>query len=253
MRFIYSCALLIVLLLTQVTQSWAVSSAGDFHVPELTGPVVDDARVIDRASFEELNANLRALYERGGSQIQILTVNGLEGLPIETVSLLVVEKWRLGTKKSDNGILVLVAPNERKVRIEVGRGREGLLTDMGSGQIVREVMIPYFKQNLFGAGVVAGARAIVTITDSEYAWSGEALPRLRRRRSSEISLPVIVVWAVLMLIFAVLRFLRRRDPRNRGYYSSGGWGGGFGGGGGSGGGWSGGGGGFSGGGASGGW
>jgi uncharacterized protein len=208
MRYIYSCVLIMMLALVQSEQVWGALSAADFFVPELTGPVVDDARVIDGASFEELNTNLRALYERGGSQIQILTVKGLEGLPIEAASLRVVEKWKLGTQKSDNGILVLVAPRERKVRIEVGRGREGLLTDMGSGQIIREVMIPYFKQNLFGVGVVAGVRAILARTDSEYVWSGEDLPQPRARGSADSSTAVILFWAIIVLLTIVLRIFK---------------------------------------------
>lgn len=232
-----------------------------FAVPALTGPVVDDARMLSQSTRERLSRFLRQLHDEGGTQIQILTVDNLGGLSIEEASIKVTDQWKLGTAKADNGILLMLSKQERRVRIEVGQGYEGDLPDVTASRIVREVIIPQFKEGDFDRGVTDGILAIVHYVNPQFLEGHNAAPR--GTKISGLGFWLIVGWLLVFLVLPRMLGFRGRSPRGgwRGGWDDwggGGWGGGgFGGGGwgggSSGGGWSGGGGGFSGGGASGGW
>jgi uncharacterized protein len=243
--------------------------AQTFKVPALTGPVVDGAGILDRATERVLEGGLRKLRDAGGSQINVLTVESLGGLSIEEASIKTTDQWKLGGAKTDNGVLLLVAPNERRVRIEVGQGLEGLLTDAYSNRIVRDVVTPWFKQGDYSSGILNGVAAIVHYTDPTvdtaqlFGASGERDFQPRGTRKVGWG-PLIFFMILIFIIFAGggggggRRRRRGMSPWAAGALGYGigrsGWGGGGGwSGGGGGGGWSGGGGGFSGGGASGGW
>jgi uncharacterized protein len=134
-----------------------------FTVPALTGPVVDLAGVVDAASAERLSAMARAAWKEGaGPQVQVLVIRSLGGMPIEDYSVAVAESWRLGSAARDDGILVTVAVEDRQARIEVGSGLEGDLTDARSSRIVREVLVPAFRERRYGEGLLAGATEILT-------------------------------------------------------------------------------------------
>lgn len=223
--------------------------AADFIAPRLTGPVMDMADILNPNTEHILDAYLRQLHEKGGAQIQVATVPSLEGLPIEEYSIHLTDQWKLGKKKEDRGVLLLVAPIERKLRIEVGLGLEGDLPDVVASRIIREVMAPEFTAGNPDRAVIDGVRAIAHVTDPGL----EEAPMPKRSRRDNPYRGMIELGVILLfLIIARLGSGRRRGG---GWWyggGGGGWGGGFGGGS-SGGGWSGGGGGFSGGGASGGW
>ncbi len=234
----------------------------EFQVPPLTGPVVDDAGILDSSTRAALERGLYGLREKGGSQINVLTVKSLEEMPIEQAGIKVFDTWKLGGTKTDNGALLLVAPNERRVRIEVGQGLEGSLTDADSKRIIEEAILPLFRSGDFNSGVLVGVYQIVRKTDPDFDLKPYLENQIRRpaRGNRGGGLPG---WLVILIILAFFIFRGgggggRRFRRSGIYY--GGWGGGFGGGfgsgggfGGGGGGWSGGGGSGSGGGASGGW
>jgi uncharacterized protein len=236
------------------------SSAPTFTVPALTGPVVDNGHMLSGPMQEKLSRFLRKLNEEGGTQLQVLTVDNLGGLSIEEASIKVTDQWKLGTAKGDNGILLMLSRQERRVRIEVGQGYEGDLPDVIASRIVREVIVPQFKQGDIDGGVRAGVLAIVHYVNPKFLEGQNAAPREGR------GIP-IPFWMIVLIIVTFLFLPRIFRPRFGRRNSWGGWddwggGGGFGSGGGgfggfgggsSGGGWSGGGGGFSGGGASGGW
>lgn len=202
---------------------------------------------------------LRTLHDSGGTQLQVLTVSDLGGLSIEEASIKVTDKWQLGNKKDDNGVLLLVAAKERRVRIEVGQGREGVLPDAIASRIIREVIIPNFRSGDADRALTAGVFAILHYTDPEFIDSrGGGIPketagggRIFTKTEIFFMLLFILIFIIPALLFGPRRRLIRRY--GAGPWSGGGFGGGFGGGLGGGGGWSGGGGGFSGGGASGGW
>lgn len=244
----------------------AVPAAAEVPVPTLTGPVVDRAGVLDERWSSRLSDLARAARaEEGGTgpQLQYLLVRSLEGEPIESFSMRVAEAWQIGSRGKDNGVLLVVSLQDRRVRIEVGGGIEGGLTDAQAGRIIRGTIAPAFREGRYGAGLYAAGRQILAALGALPQGEGEApLPAAR-----EIHIPIVggLLAALFALgtpaIFLVVLFLvvvrilgglgrGRRGPWNR-------WGGGgFGGGGmgfGGGGGWSGGGGGFSGGGASGSW
>ncbi|MEP6679827.1 MAG: TPM domain-containing protein, partial [Betaproteobacteria bacterium] len=130
-------------------------------VPFLSGRVVDNAEILDAATRATVTEKLRAHEDRTGNQIAVLTVPTIGSDSIEEFSTRVFESWKLGRKGKDNGVLVVVAPKDRKMRIEVGYGLEGTLTDVAASRIIRNVMTPAFKANDFGKGVSAGVDAII--------------------------------------------------------------------------------------------
>lgn len=227
---------------------------GQFQVPALTGPVVDQAGMLSPRTQRGMENLLRQLQESGGTQLQVLTIPDLGGLSIEEVGIKVTDAWKLGTGKDDNGVLLLVAAKERRVRIEVGQGREGVLPDITASRIIREVIVPGFREGNADRALTAGVFAILHYTDPEFAEKrGEAVPAQGVSKGKKLEM---IVWLIFILIFILpsLLFGRRRGLMGLGGGLAGGGFGGLGGGGfGGGGGWGGGGGGFSGGGASGGW
>ncbi|GAB4025198.1 MAG: hypothetical protein Fur0010_28360 [Bdellovibrio sp.] len=220
-------------------------------VPDLTGPVVDQVGIFSTGVKSKIERYLKQVNREGKIQLQVLVAADLEGNDIETYAIEVVEKWKLGKEKQDNGILFVIAPNERQVRIEVGTGLEGELTDAQSGRIIRQ-LVPYFKANRYQEGIIAGINAIV----AQFPLETEAIPQQKSRSMQKKD----IIFIIFFLIFAIPFHLARFWLHKKGVYISSGhhsrYGGGIFGGGsfrGGGGGWSGGGGGFSGGGASGRW
>ena len=131
------------LLLSLLGLLWA-SPIFSLDVPKLTGPVVDLAGVLSRSEQAEISASLLQFQRQYGPQLQVLVVPKLEDETIESYSIKVVDAWKLGTKGKDNGVLLLIATDDRKVRIEVGRGLEGDLPDALAGRIIRAGILPFF-------------------------------------------------------------------------------------------------------------
>ena len=130
-------------------------------VPYLTGRVVDDAQILSVGARARLTAALRAHEDATTNQIVVLTVPTIQPESIEEYAVKVVETWRIGQKGKDNGVLVVVVPQDRKMRIEVGYGLEPMLTDGACGEIIRAVMTPAFKQGNYDKGVEDGVVAII--------------------------------------------------------------------------------------------
>jgi uncharacterized protein len=221
--------------------------------PPLTGRVVDDAGILSDGTKQELNGILAGDEQKfGGRQIVVATLKSLQGLEIEQYGYQLGRAWGIGQKGKNNGALIIVAPNERKMRIEVGYGLEGDLTDAKSRVIIEEYMKPAFKKGDYDGGVVAGTKAVLaTLGNTSYAapdYSATSDDQDEDDDSPSVGLIIIVLIGYFLLrsgllggLFWPLLFL------------GGGWGGGGRGGGGGGGGFSGGGGSFGGGGASGSW
>lgn len=240
----------------------SAQSKEEFTPPSLTDPVVDQAGMIDAATERKLNRALHKLWDEGGSQVAVLTVSSLKGLPIERASIQVAEDWKLGTKEKDNGVLLMVAHEDRKIRIEVGGGLEGKLTDVEAHRIIDQKITPLFKAGHFTDGILVGVSQIVNRTDPKADFgrmlgaTAMASPRgaTSKRRGSPFG---FIIFALVMVASVLMRtlgpmLLGRRRGFGHGVMYGGGFGGGGLGGGGLGG-FGGGGGGFSGGGASGGW
>jgi uncharacterized protein len=124
-------------------------------------PVVDQANILSPAQKLDLESKLRANYTKTGFALVVATVNSLEGYSIEDYGYRLGRYWQLGDKDKDNGVILLVAPNERKVRIETGYGADDYLTDAVSGLIIRQQIIPKFKAGDMGGGIVAGTDALI--------------------------------------------------------------------------------------------
>jgi len=139
-------------------------------VPELWGiRVHDDAHVLKQETVDELEKELKVYEDTTSNQIAILIVQSLEGDVLEQYSLKVAEKWKLGKKDKDNGVLLLVAVDDHKMRIEVGQGLEGVLTDAQSSRIIRNEIAPEFRRGDYDAGVKAGINGIVKAIAGEYS------------------------------------------------------------------------------------
>jgi uncharacterized protein len=143
----------------------ALASAFDF--PQLTGPVVDQADILTAASRSDVAAKSTAFQEKSGIQLVVATVRSLEGSDIETYANQLFRAWKLGQAQKNNGVLLLVAPAEHKVRIEVGYGLEGTLTDALSSAIISGGIVPRFKDNDFPGGIERGVEGIISVLNGD--------------------------------------------------------------------------------------
>ncbi|MGB9429247.1 MAG: TPM domain-containing protein [Gammaproteobacteria bacterium] len=234
--------------------------------PALTGPVVDTAHLLPADAFNSLSQQLAAYAQNTGTQLVVVTVPTLNGYPIEYYGYELGRHWGIGQKGKNNGALLVVDAGEKQVRIEVGYGLEGTLTDAQSFNIIHNIIVPRFKQGDMAGGISAGVNAILTVLGHQ----AEAVQqqKVRNRSGTGFLMLLIIAFALVPLISAIFPRGGRGGPRGPGGgmgwlgwlalgMLSGGLGrGGFGGGGFGGGGFggfSGGGGSFGGGGASGGW
>jgi uncharacterized protein len=232
--------------------------------PTLTGRVVDDANLLSQADREQLDADLKALEDKSSDQVVVVTLPSLQNLTIEDFGYQLGRHWGIGTKQLNNGVLLIVAPNERKVRIEVGRGLEPILTDALSKIIIETSILPRFRAGDFAGGIKYGVRDLTLALTGDTA---ELEQRAKARHDADNPATdwlVVIFWILIILWFVWVMWRSTQQPGVRGRRggavfipgpgwgdSSGGWS--SGGGGDSGGGFSGGGGSFGGGGASGGW
>jgi len=134
-------------------------------VPFLTGRVTDNADILSKDTRRAIAESLKAHEQKTGNQIAVLTIRSLEGESIEEYAVAVFNAWKLGQKGKDNGILVVVAPNDRRMRIEVGYGLEGILPDGAAGSIIRTIMTPQFKTGNYNGGIQAGIQAIIDVLE----------------------------------------------------------------------------------------
>ncbi len=247
-------AAVLVLLLALIT----TARAAEPTYPALTGRVVDEAGVLSASTKSGLTQML-ADFERssGGTQVVVATLKSLQGLTIEDFGYQLGRHWGIGQKDKNTGALLIVAPNERKVRIEVGYGLEGTLTDALSRTIIERDIIPAFKRGDLNGGVLAGTADIIRVLGGDA--KAVAPPPAQARGWQGNALPIgPLAINIIFIVFFLMLFLRHRSgfwgypgPYIGGFGGRGFGGGGFGGGGG--GGFSGGGGSFGGGGASGSW
>jgi uncharacterized protein len=250
-------------LLAVAVVCYVASTAFALDFPALTGRVVDQAGVMTVQSRTDVEAKSKQLEDKSGIQLVVATVKSLQGSDVETFANQLFRFWKLGEAKKNNGVLLLVAPAEHKVRIEVGYGLEGTLTDALSSVIISGAIIPRFKANDFSGGIERGVDGIVSVLSGDSAeWQQKANVRANDSSDDFTKLFPILLFVIVILVIWYL-------IHNAGGPSSGGtqagrrsvfvpyggsWGSSdWGGGGGFGGGFSGGGGSSGGGGASGGW
>ena len=191
-------------------------------------PVVDQANLLSAEQELDLKSKAQALYAQSGRAFAVATVNSLEGYPIEDYSYRLLRTWGVGSKKENNGVLLVVAPNERKVWITTGYGAGGFVTDAMAGVITREAILPHFKQNPpdYGGGIIAGADAIIKQmslpADQAKANVAKAEQVQRQRRNASPGVLPVLFWMIIIL-FMIRMFARRAGGRR--YRSRRGWGG----------------------------
>jgi uncharacterized protein len=147
--------------------AWASIARADVAIPELTGRVVDQTGTLTSGDIASLTQTLKNLELRKGSQVAVLIVPTTQPETIEQFSIRVADAWKIGRKKIDDGALLVIAKNDRKLRIEVGYGIEGALTDVTARRIIDEDITPRFRTGDFAGGVAAGVRRIVAVIDGE--------------------------------------------------------------------------------------
>jgi uncharacterized protein len=176
-------------------------------VPPLRARVNDLAGMLSPDAVQALEQRLAAFEQETGHQIAVLTIPSLEGDAIEDFSIRVAEAWKIGKKGFDNGAILVIAQKERKLRIEVGYGLEGVLPDAIASRIIREVIVPRFRDGDFSGGIVAGVSAILQVT------KGEPLPESARAANRQGSYRGTSLATVLMLTAMLALFIGMTQRR----------------------------------------
>jgi uncharacterized protein len=173
-------------------------------VPELWGQRIhDEARILLPTTIDQLEKKLKVYEDSTSNQIAVLIIQSLDGDAIENYSIRVAEKWKLGQKGKDNGVLLLIAVDDHKMRIEVGQGLEGALTDAKSSRIIRNDIAPAFRRNDFDDGITTGIESIIKVIGGEYTadYDGETF---------KYTLSIIFIILILVpTIFAFIKELTR--------------------------------------------
>lgn len=178
-------------------------------VPPLSARVTDLTATLDAQQIQSLESRLAAFEAKKGAQLAVLILPTTQPEPIEQFSIRVVEQWKLGRKGVDDGALLLVAKEDRSMRIEAGYGLEGALNDATAKRIVAEVITPFFKRGEFYAGIDAGLTAMMKVVE------GEPLPELQRKTpggSQNIESLLFVAFGVVVAVGGMLRALLGRFP-----------------------------------------
>ena len=146
------------------------------NFPKLTGRVVDNANLLTKETIVKLNSLLSNLEQNSSNQLVVVTLPSLQGYDIADFGYQLGRHWGIGQKGKDNGVLLIIAPKERKVRIEVGYGLEGTLTDALSSVIIQDKILPYFKKSDFNQGILSGVKAIIGVINGTYK------PTIKKRK-----------------------------------------------------------------------
>lgn len=188
--------LLAVLAVVGYTAAWA-----EMAIPALTARVTDLTHTLSAAQVSSIDQQLQALEQRKGSQLAVLIVPTTQPETIEQYSLRVVEAWKLGRKGVDDGALLIIAKDDRALRIEVGYGLEGVIPDAIAKRVVAETIVPYFKQNDYAGGIQAGVNQLVKLID------GEPLPPVKARTQDKASDPMGMLFIVVIIAAVVGQIL----------------------------------------------
>jgi uncharacterized protein len=185
--------------------------------PTLTGRILDEANLLSAEDERALAAELKALEERSTDQLVVYTTRSLQGYPIEDFGYRLGRHWQIGQQGKNNGVILIVAPSDRKVRIEVGRGLEPQLTDLMTKLIIENAILPAFRRGDFAAGIKAGVRDIrdVLLGDAEAvkqrARGGKTRPE--QSRGPSLALIVLVLFILLAVSLVWLQSQQTAHPR----------------------------------------
>lgn len=189
--------------------------------PAFTAPVVDQANLLSPQQEAELNTQLKGLLDRSGRAFVIATVNSLDGLEPDQYATRLGREWKIGNAERDDGVVMLIAPNEKKVWIATGYGADDVLTDAMTGVIVRQEILPRFKAGDMAGGIVAGANAVIHQLElppaeaAKRAKEAEARPPVRAANDNVSLLPIIIMFLIAFMILSALRRGRGRGGGKR--------------------------------------
>lgn len=190
---------------------WPQFSMAEQAVPALSGRVIDETGTLTSSQINALDQTLNSFEARKGSQIVVLMVPSTAPESIEQYGIRVADSWRIGRKKVDDGVILIIAKRDRALRVEVGYGLEGVLTDAASKRIIDQIIVPRFKQQDFYGGITEGVNALIKVVD------GEGLPAPTQvnsdvRDSGDIRsfLPIILI--VALVLGGILRSMLGRLP-----------------------------------------
>lgn len=210
------------LILLALAGAWLVAPlAAQPQFPELTGRVVDNADILTPEAEATLTAKLEALETQTQRQLVVATVPDLQGYDISDYGYQLGRAWGLGDAERNDGALLLVAPNDRKVRIEVGYGLEGYLTDALSALIIQNAILPRFRENDYPGGIMAGTDAIIAQLQLPPEEAAKLAAEAGKARESDGGFPFgVLIWLAFIFFFFVLPMLAGRSRRRK-YRSSG--------------------------------
>lgn len=210
------------LILLALAGAWLVAPlAAQPQFPELTGRVVDNADILTPEAEAALTAKLAALETQTQRQLVVATVPDLQGYDISDYGYQLGRAWGLGDAERNDGALLLVAPNDRKVRIEVGYGLEGYLTDALSALIIQNAILPRFRENDYPGGIMAGTDAIIAQLQLPPEEAAKLAAEAGKARESDGGFPFgVLIWLAFIFFFFVLPMLAGRSRRRK-YRSSG--------------------------------
>jgi uncharacterized protein len=210
------------LILLALAGAWLVAPlAAQPQFPELTGRVVDNADILTPEAEATLTAKLEALETQTQRQLVVATVPDLQGYDISDYGYQLGRAWGLGDAERNDGALLLVAPNDRKVRIEVGYGLEGYLTDALSALIIQNAILPRFRENDYPGGIMAGTDAIIAQLQLPPEEAAKLAAEAGKARESDGGFPFgVLIWLAFIFFFFALPMLAGRSRRRK-YRSSG--------------------------------
>ncbi|MBI4042032.1 MAG: TPM domain-containing protein, partial [Deltaproteobacteria bacterium] len=191
-------------------------------IPALRGPVMDEAGLLSGLTAKKLEDALVALHQKSDLQLQLYSIPSLEGEVIEEYSIRIVEKWKLGSKERGNGVLLLIAFEDRQARIEVGEGLEGELTDAEAARIIDHLLVPEFRQGRYESGILQSLNAIAAKFGGELTLYGEKI--VFSQKSGRDLWPIIFFLLLLFVAFILGPFFSAGRFMRGGFGS--GWGGG---------------------------
>src|SRR5471032_2727244 len=182
------------------------------NLPALTGRIVDQASIIPASSRADLETKLSDLEEKSGIQLVVATVTSLEGQEIEPYANELFRSWKLGEKTKNNGVLLLVSPNDRRVRIEVGYGLEGTLTDALSKVIITNAITPRFKAGDFNGGILRGVDDVITVLTTDASeWQKRPSLRLDSQQTTDPTtwflIAALIALGILLIVSPGFRWL----------------------------------------------
>ena len=182
-----------------------IATAFALTLPALTGRVVDQANIIPSATRSAIEQKLADLETKSGIQLVVATVTSLEGQEIEPYANELFRNWKLGEKAKNNGVLLLVAPKDRRVRIEVGYGLEGTLTDALSKVIITNAITPRFKTDDFGGGISRGVEDIITVLTTDASeWQQRPSLRLDNQPTADPASWVLIIGLIVLVTLLIV-------------------------------------------------